>query len=171
MASAHGFIGLAKYFVGRPAETENHVQDALRLSPRDIQVNVWLLIAGIAKLALDENEAAIAYLHRAIEANRNGAMIYFTLTIALARLDRLDEARIAAQTGFRLQHPRTSNGGIQFEKSRGQKIRLSPKRAFENRCNLFLAPRPLKTGWPKECEIALNRDPTRDSADVIDKRE
>lgn len=32
---AHGFMGLAKYYIGRAAETERHVLDALRLSPRD----------------------------------------------------------------------------------------------------------------------------------------
>src|SRR4029078_10272414 len=36
LADAHGFIGLGKYFVGRGAETEAHVCEAIRLSPRDI---------------------------------------------------------------------------------------------------------------------------------------
>ena len=35
LAEAHGTLGAAKLFVDRAAETEAHVQEALRLSPRD----------------------------------------------------------------------------------------------------------------------------------------
>ena len=35
LASAHSFIGIAKYFIGRGEETEAHINEALRLSPRD----------------------------------------------------------------------------------------------------------------------------------------
>ena len=35
LAAAHGFIGFAKYFHRSGAETEAHVNEALRLSPRD----------------------------------------------------------------------------------------------------------------------------------------
>src|SRR5262249_16455871 len=35
LAYAHGAIGLAKFYMGRPAETETHVLQAFRLSPRD----------------------------------------------------------------------------------------------------------------------------------------
>src|SRR4029450_3171780 len=35
LAYAHGVIGLAKLYMGRPTETEGHVLEALRLSPRD----------------------------------------------------------------------------------------------------------------------------------------
>ncbi len=34
LADAHAWIGLAKCFLGRSQETEAHIQDALRLSPR-----------------------------------------------------------------------------------------------------------------------------------------
>jgi TolB-like protein len=36
LASAHGQIGIAKNFLGRAAETEGHILEAFRLSPRDI---------------------------------------------------------------------------------------------------------------------------------------
>jgi hypothetical protein len=36
LAVAHGLIGMAKYLLGRGAETETHIHEALRLSPRDI---------------------------------------------------------------------------------------------------------------------------------------
>ena len=36
LAIAHGIIGLGKSFMGRAAETEGHIREAFRLSPRDI---------------------------------------------------------------------------------------------------------------------------------------
>jgi TolB-like protein len=42
-ATAHGSIGLAKYFIGRGVETEAHIDEALRLSPRDTHAHLWLM--------------------------------------------------------------------------------------------------------------------------------
>ena len=44
LAWAHGQIGAAKLFMGRGAETETHVNEAFRLSPRDIWPSVGLCI-------------------------------------------------------------------------------------------------------------------------------
>ena len=35
LADAHAFIGFGKIFIGRAEETEAHIVEALRLSPRD----------------------------------------------------------------------------------------------------------------------------------------
>ncbi len=40
-AGAYGGIGLAKMFLGRSEETEAHIQEALRLSPRDPMAYLW----------------------------------------------------------------------------------------------------------------------------------
>ena len=50
LATAQGDIGLAKIFVGHPEETGAHEDEALRLSPRDSFVWLWLHFAGAAKL-------------------------------------------------------------------------------------------------------------------------
>jgi TolB-like protein/class 3 adenylate cyclase len=102
LADAHGCIGMAKYFVGRAIETEGHVQEALRLSPRDIFANRWLLFVGIAKGQLGQDEEAVAWLRRSIEVNRNFPLAHFHLAEALALLGELDEARAAAQAGLAL---------------------------------------------------------------------
>ena len=44
LADAQGWIGLGEYFIGRPMETEAHIQEALRLSPRDAFVFRWMLV-------------------------------------------------------------------------------------------------------------------------------
>ena len=42
MAGAHALIGQNKLFIGRAEETEAHVLEALRLSPRDPWAYIWL---------------------------------------------------------------------------------------------------------------------------------
>jgi len=59
-------------------------------------------IAGNAKNHLGSWEQAVAWLRRAIEANRNFPTPYFHLAAALAQLGRLDEARSAVKAGFAL---------------------------------------------------------------------
>src|SRR5450631_20401 len=66
LADAHSAIGLAKYFMGQSAETEGHVLEALRLSPRDLRANQWMHFVGIAKIQLGADTEAVAWLRRSI---------------------------------------------------------------------------------------------------------
>ena len=93
LAPAHAMIGLAKYRIGRSEETEAHIQEAIRLSPRDSFVAAWLSIAGDAKLFLGSDEEAVTRLRGALSLNRNNPYTNFLLAAALAHLGRLDEAR------------------------------------------------------------------------------
>jgi TolB-like protein/class 3 adenylate cyclase/Tfp pilus assembly protein PilF len=102
LADAHGCIGMAKYFVGRPEETEAHIDAALRLSPRDVFAYRWLLFVGIAKLQLGADAEALVWLRRSIEANRNFPLAHFHLAEALALLGQLPAARAAARAGLAL---------------------------------------------------------------------
>jgi TolB-like protein/class 3 adenylate cyclase/Flp pilus assembly protein TadD len=103
LADAHGCIGMGKYFVGRAEETEAHIREALRLSPRDIHAYRWMQFVGIAKGQIGADLEAVEWLRRSIEANRNFPLAHFHLAEALALLGRLDEARAAARTGLALQ--------------------------------------------------------------------
>ena len=102
LAMAHGVIGLAKYNMGRGEETECHVQEALRLSPRDTSAYRWMMYAGFAKLLLGADEEAVARLRRSVEMNRNFPLAHIYLAAALAHVGRLDEARSAVQAGLAL---------------------------------------------------------------------
>jgi tetratricopeptide (TPR) repeat protein len=102
LASAHAYIGVAKYFTGYAEDTEVHVHEALRLSPRDTNAYTWMSIAGLGKLQLGAHEDAIARFRRALEMNRNYPLAHFLLAAALAHLDQLDEARSAVQAGLAL---------------------------------------------------------------------
>ncbi len=110
LASAHMHIGVAKCFVGRAQETEGHINEAIRLSPRDTGVYIWLAMAGYAELLLSRDNEAASLLHRSIEANRNYALPHFWLAAALAHLGRLDEARAATQAGLALNPSTTVSG-------------------------------------------------------------
>ena len=102
LAEAHTSIGIAKVLLGRSAETEAHVQDALRLSPRDNGVYRWLYIVGGAKLQLGANAEAVGWMRRSLEVNRNYPVAHFHLAAALALLGKQKEARAAVRDGLAL---------------------------------------------------------------------
>ena len=101
-AVAHSLIGYAKYLLGRGAETEAHVTEALRLSPRDPHAPQWLVWVGVSKVALNADAEAVSWLRRGLEANRNYSTAHFQLAAVLARLGEIDEARAAVKAGLAL---------------------------------------------------------------------
>jgi TolB-like protein/class 3 adenylate cyclase len=102
LAAAHSAVGFGKIFVGHAEETEAHVKEALRLSPRDTTAYVWMNMAGLAKLHLGDYEQAVAWCRRSIEANRNFPSANFDLAAALVLHGRFDEARAAVKAGLAL---------------------------------------------------------------------
>jgi tetratricopeptide (TPR) repeat protein len=102
LAQGHAFIGMAKNILGRGEETEAHIQEALRLSPRDIFAHRWMMFAGAAKLWQTDYAEAVAWLRQSIDANRNFPLAHFHLATALALLGQLDEARAVAKAGLTL---------------------------------------------------------------------
>ena len=86
LATAHAQIGLAKLIIGRGEETEAHVNEALRLSPRDSFAFVWLTLGGYAKILHGADAEAVAWFRRSIDANRNWPLAHFDLGAALALL-------------------------------------------------------------------------------------
>ena len=103
LAMAHGWIGYAKFINGRAEETETHVREALRLSPRDFNAYLWMVWVGIAKQFIGCDEEAVVWMRRGIEANRNQPpLVHFLLAAAVALLGRLEEARAATHSGLAL---------------------------------------------------------------------
>jgi tetratricopeptide (TPR) repeat protein len=102
LARAHANIGIAKFFLGRGGETEAHVEQALRLSPRDTYVYIWTMFVGLAKFWHGADAEAIVWLLRSLEANRNSPIGHFYLAAALAHLGELDEAQATAKAGLAL---------------------------------------------------------------------
>ena len=99
---AYTQLGMHKLHLDRAEETEAHVLEALRLSPRDALLYGMLAMVGFAKDYLGRYEEAVAWQRRSIDANPNYPNSHFHLAIALAHLGRLEEARAAARVGLAL---------------------------------------------------------------------
>jgi TolB-like protein len=102
LATAHAMIGFAKVFIGRGAESEAHIQQAFRLSPRDSNAYRWMHNLGVAKLILGADAEAVDWLRRSLEVNRNYPIVHFQLAAALALVGSLDEARASVRAGLAL---------------------------------------------------------------------
>lgn len=103
LATAHAWIGLGKCNLGRAEETEGHIMEAFRLSPRDNKASSWMNTAGVAQSYLGADEAAMHWFRRSIETNRNIApFVHFFLAAALVHLGRIEEARASVSAGLAL---------------------------------------------------------------------
>jgi TolB-like protein len=64
LADAHGFIGLGKYLTGHGEEVEAHIQEALRLSPRDTRTFIWFMFVGLGKMEIGADLEALAWFRK-----------------------------------------------------------------------------------------------------------
>ena len=110
LAFAHAVIGMRKVYLGRAEDTEPHVQEALRLSPRDTMAHYWLTFVGISKIYLGRYEEALDWLRRSVQANRNNPLTHTSLAAALAIHGKLEEARAAAREVLALNPKFTIDG-------------------------------------------------------------
>ena len=100
LASARAHIGAVHAYVDQAGETEAHVLEALRLSPRDRSAYNWLNHIGWSKACLGEFADAAPWFRRSIDVNHNSLFAYFNLAACLAHLGRIDEARREAEAGL-----------------------------------------------------------------------
>ena len=131
LAGAHGTIGLAKIYLGRVEETEGHVLEALRLSPRDHHAYTWLMFVGIAKICLGKDEEAVGWLRRSLETNRNFPLAHFHLAAALAHLGQLGDARSAVAAGLALNPTYTIRRFRSMVRSDDPTVRAQGRRLVE----------------------------------------
>ncbi|MET4290187.1 TolB-like protein/class 3 adenylate cyclase/Tfp pilus assembly protein PilF [Bradyrhizobium sp. LB8.2] len=124
LADAHARVGAAKILIGQEAEAEAHINEAFRLSPRDIFAFDWLMLVGFAKLQLAADSEAIDWFRRGIEANRNHPLTHFGLAAALALVGSLDQARAAVKAGLAL------NPGFTIRRFGGYALRVKHERIY-----------------------------------------
>ena len=102
LAGAHAAIGLGKIYIGRAEETEAHIAEALRLSPRDTLAYIWMTSRAVRSFT----SAVTSRRSRGFDGRSRSTEIirlaYFYLAAALAQLGRLDEARSAVKAGLAL---------------------------------------------------------------------
>ena len=107
-----GVLATANIAIGRAEQVEGHVKEAIRLSPRDKDLYVWAMLAGQANLCLADDAAAVTWLRRSVEANRNFAITLFWLAAALANLGRQEDATATVDAALALD-PSVTVGRLQ----------------------------------------------------------
>src|SRR6516162_9049993 len=92
---ASGYLGVTNAFAGDLKAALQHVDEAIRLSPRDPLLIVFPLAKGWAALNAERYEEAVEYATQAAEANPEFPDIYAVLASANGHLGRGGPARAA----------------------------------------------------------------------------
>ncbi len=92
---------LAHAFGGEPDRALESVQEAMRLSPRDLLMVIWRVVEGWAHLSAERFDRAAEGARLAIAWNASFADAHAILASALGHSGRLDEARTALQECLR----------------------------------------------------------------------
>jgi adenylate cyclase len=93
---------LAENALGRYEQAKSDVQQAIRLSPRDPMIGIWLLSLGDAELGLGHFDAAVDKYHEAIDAGWSAYQPYRGLAAAYALDGKMEEAASALAEARRL---------------------------------------------------------------------
>jgi tetratricopeptide (TPR) repeat protein len=102
LAMAHGLAGFLKNLLGRCEETEAHVREAMRLSPRDPELGRWYLYLGAAGLYGGRLAEAIDPLRKSVQLEPDYNVAHFFLAAALALEGHDADAAVARDAGLRL---------------------------------------------------------------------
>jgi Flp pilus assembly protein TadD len=92
---AHGNVGLALTFAGRPEEAAGPFNEAIRLSPRDPFCFLWLYLLGFATFMAGRQGEALEHVERSVRLNPNIPGPYRLRAACLSELGRMEEARAA----------------------------------------------------------------------------
>ena len=95
LAMASGYLGVTNAFAGDLKAALQHVDEAIRLSPRDPLLIVFPLAKGWAALNAERYEEAVEYATQAAEANPEFPDIYAVLASANGHLGSAGAARAA----------------------------------------------------------------------------
>ena len=95
LAMAYGYLGVTNAFAGDLKAALQHVDEAIRLSPRDPLLIVFPLAKGWAALNAERYEEAVEYATQAAEANPEFPDIYAVLASANGHLGKAGPARAA----------------------------------------------------------------------------
>jgi len=102
LAVAHAYVGVMKFLLGRAQETHAHVEQAMRLSPRDPFLFQWHFFIGLADVYLGRVVRGIESLRKTVEINPNWGHSHFILAGALALAGLLEEAAEVCAVARRL---------------------------------------------------------------------
>jgi TolB-like protein/Tfp pilus assembly protein PilF len=99
---AHASVAGAHIMLGKPENALEPLRKAMRLSPRDPDLPMWQMIAGVAALHLQQNDEAIDWLTKSVTLNPSNPFSRMFLASALALTGRQDEAKAEVAELLRL---------------------------------------------------------------------
>ena len=102
-AIALGFSAVTRAWRGESAIAIEQAKQALRLSPFDPMSNIRHMAIAIAHFVAGRFEESAAAAHRAAQAHPRFSPPYWMRAAALAKLGRIDEAKIVAQRLLEVQ--------------------------------------------------------------------
>jgi len=100
---AYARMGILNALLGRPEETIQLVEKAIRLSPHDSLRGEWYYYLGVARFMMDQLEEAIIWLRRSTEANPELTQAFSVLASACILAGYDDDARAALSQFLRLR--------------------------------------------------------------------
>ena len=99
-AAAHGALGGARLWGGFPRDAIEPLQTAMRLSPFDPLIPLWLHFTARARYWSGEYEEAIAVASQLRQSFPGFRQPYNTLIAALGQVGRVDEAHAVMTDGL-----------------------------------------------------------------------
>jgi hypothetical protein len=128
---------MGKYYSGRGEETEGHILQALRISPRDACASAWMAFAAFAKFGEGKDEEAAAWARRSIDASPDFMTSHFVTAAAFVGLGRMAEARRSRPYRARphpdLQHRPLPGLPVQRQSKLPRRTRAHPRRPAQGR--------------------------------------
>ena len=92
-AGAYRTLALQYFFLAEPSKMLEYVDHGIRLSPRDPETSIFLLLKGWAYLVMEHDDEALVWLRRAAAASPEIPTILAALTSVLALTGQDAEAR------------------------------------------------------------------------------
>jgi adenylate cyclase len=106
-AGAYRTLALQYFFLAEPSEMLEYVDHGIRLSPRDPETSIFLLLKGWAYLVMEYDDEALVWLRRAATASPEIPTILAALTSVLALRGQDAEARATLARYLALPATRT----------------------------------------------------------------
>jgi tetratricopeptide (TPR) repeat protein len=92
LAPVYAQAGQTLTKLGRPDEALEHIRYAIRLSPNDPLLGVWLNYGGIAEVSRGNDQAALDWLNRALAMSQRSPSLHIALAAAYALTGDMEAA-------------------------------------------------------------------------------
>jgi adenylate cyclase len=111
LARAYQPMAVGEMLLGHYEQAISHLEQAMRISPRDSSIGLWHMEMGRQLLALRRTEAAVQEGLKAIDSGYRTVLGYAALAAFYAAADKVPEAKAALAEAMKL-NPKFSVGWL-----------------------------------------------------------